>query len=71
MWSDWQWCVDIVANSSFTFYYFYDLFVKGKTAVSIKLAQELQGEVVNADAFQMYKGLDIATAKITESEVRE
>jgi tRNA A37 N6-isopentenylltransferase MiaA len=41
----------------------------GKTAVSIRLAQELGGEVVNADAFQMYKGLNIATAKITEDEV--
>lgn len=37
--------------------------------MSIKLAQELKGEVINADAYQMYKGLDIATAKITRDEV--
>lgn len=41
----------------------------GKTAVSIKLAQELGGEVINADVYQMYKGLNIATAKITLDEV--
>jgi hypothetical protein len=46
-----------------------DVIIPGKTEVSIKLAQELQGEVINADAYQLYKGLDIATAKITKQEV--
>ena len=41
----------------------------GKTSVSIKLAKELNGEVINADVYQAYKGLDIATAKITKEEV--
>lgn len=36
----------------------------GKTALSLALAQELSGEVVNADAMQLYRGLDIGTAKL-------
>ncbi|MEM8955900.1 MAG: tRNA (adenosine(37)-N6)-dimethylallyltransferase MiaA [Verrucomicrobiota bacterium] len=35
----------------------------GKNSVAITLAQRCQGEIVNADAFQVYKGLDIITAK--------
>ncbi len=34
----------------------------GKTAVSIALANQLDGEIVNADAFQVYQGLDTITA---------
>lgn len=37
--------------------------------MSVKLAQAFSGEVINADAYQLYKGLTIATAKITEDEV--
>ena len=40
----------------------------GKTKLSIELAKRLNGEVINADSTQVYRGLDIATAKITESE---
>lgn len=40
----------------------------GKTELSIKLAKALNGEVINGDAFQIYKGLDIGTAKVTEEE---
>lgn len=40
----------------------------GKTQLSIALAHYFDGEVINADSTQVYKGLDIATAKITESE---
>lgn len=40
----------------------------GKTELSIKLAKSLNGEVINGDAFQIYKGLDIGTAKVTEEE---
>ncbi|GEN81947.1 tRNA dimethylallyltransferase [Sporosarcina luteola] len=42
----------------------------GKTALSVELAQMLDGEVINGDAMQVYKGLDIGTAKITEEEKR-
>ncbi|MEV3934767.1 tRNA (adenosine(37)-N6)-dimethylallyltransferase MiaA [Glycomyces sp. NPDC049804] len=42
----------------------------GKTALSVALAQALDGEVVNADSMQLYRGMDIGTAKITESEKR-
>ena len=40
----------------------------GKTKLSIELAKILNGEIINADSTQVYKELDIATAKVTESE---
>ncbi|NHU85166.1 tRNA (adenosine(37)-N6)-dimethylallyltransferase MiaA [Kocuria sp. JC486] len=40
----------------------------GKTALSIALAQQLGGEVVNADSMQFYRGMDIGTAKATVDE---
>lgn len=40
----------------------------GKTRLSIELAKVLNGEVINADAMQVYKELNIGTAKITEEE---
>ncbi|MDF2549783.1 MAG: miaA [Chlamydiales bacterium] len=40
----------------------------GKTALSLKLAKKLGGEVVSADAMQVYRGLDIGTAKIPLAE---
>ncbi len=40
----------------------------GKTKLSIELAKKLNGEVINADSTQVYKGMDIATAKVTEAE---
>ncbi|MDS0139711.1 MULTISPECIES: tRNA (adenosine(37)-N6)-dimethylallyltransferase MiaA [unclassified Amycolatopsis] len=42
----------------------------GKTALAVDLARELGGEVVNADAMQLYRGMDIGTAKATEAERR-
>ncbi|OWZ24118.1 TRNA dimethylallyltransferase [Phytophthora megakarya] len=40
----------------------------GKTKLSVDLAKAVGGEIVNSDAMQMYRGLDVATAKITEHE---
>lgn len=40
----------------------------GKTKISIELAKKLNGEIVNADSMQVYKELNIGTAKITENE---
>jgi len=40
----------------------------GKTKLSIELAKKYNGEVINADSMQVYKGLNIGTAKVTESE---
>ena len=40
----------------------------GKTKLSIDLAKKYNGIIVNADSMQVYKGLDIATAKIKEEE---
>jgi tRNA dimethylallyltransferase len=42
----------------------------GKTALSLTLAEELDGEVVNADSMQLYRGMDIGTAKLTPAEWR-
>src|SRR5260370_1110460 len=36
----------------------------GKSALSLRLAQSLGGEVVNADSMQLYRGMDISTAKL-------
>ena len=40
----------------------------GKTALSVELAKIYNGEIVSADSMQIYKGLNIATAKPTEEE---
>lgn len=40
----------------------------GKTAASLKLAQHVGGEIVSADSRQVYRGLDIGTAKPTPAE---
>lgn len=40
----------------------------GKTKLSVSLAKKINAEVINADSMQVYKGLDIATAKIKEEE---
>ena len=42
----------------------------GKTALSIKLAKKINGEVVSADSKQVYKGMDIGTGKITKEEMQ-
>lgn len=42
----------------------------GKSDLAVHLALELDGEVINADAMQFYRGMDIGTAKITETERR-
>ncbi|EMR07474.1 tRNA dimethylallyltransferase [Bhargavaea cecembensis DSE10] len=42
----------------------------GKTDLSVSLAEATGGEVINGDAFQVYRGLDIGTAKITMEEMR-
>jgi hypothetical protein len=40
-------------------------FRAGKSLVAIELSKLIDGEVINADAMQMYEGLDVATAKVT------
>ncbi len=41
----------------------------GKSAVAVELAKLLQTEIVSADSMQIYKGMDIGTAKITVDEM--
>ena len=41
----------------------------GKTALSIKLAKEINGEIVSADSMQIYEDMDIGTAKPTVQEM--
>ncbi len=40
----------------------------GKSALAVALAKQLDGEIINADAFQLYQGLDICTAKPSEAD---
>lgn len=42
----------------------------GKTDISIKLAKRIGGEIISADSVQVYKGLDVGSAKITEEEMQ-
>lgn len=41
----------------------------GKTAMSIALAKRLDGEIISGDSMQVYKGMDIGTAKIKKTEM--
>lgn len=40
----------------------------GKSKIAVEVADRLAAEIISADAFQIYRGLDIGTAKITEDE---
>lgn len=40
----------------------------GKSELAVSLAKEINAEVVNADSMQVYKGMDIGTAKLTNEE---
>ncbi|MBW9170917.1 tRNA (adenosine(37)-N6)-dimethylallyltransferase MiaA [Clostridium estertheticum] len=42
----------------------------GKTEISIKLAQELNGEIISADSMQIYKYMDVGSAKISFEEMK-
>jgi tRNA dimethylallyltransferase len=42
----------------------------GKTGLSLDLAERLGGEIVNTDAMQVYRGMDVGTAKLPEPERR-
>ncbi|MGA9288333.1 MAG: tRNA (adenosine(37)-N6)-dimethylallyltransferase MiaA [Anaerobacillus sp.] len=41
----------------------------GKTRTSIELAKALDGEIISGDSMQIYRGMDIGTAKVTEDEM--
>lgn len=43
----------------------------GKTKLSIALAKRLNGEIISADSMQVYRGMDIGTAKISEEEMAD
>lgn len=40
----------------------------GKSALAMQLAQQIDGEIISADSMQVYKGMDIGTAKPTQEE---
>mgnify|MGYP001590129532 CR=1 FL=1 len=42
----------------------------GKSALAVKLAHKINGEIISADSRQVYKGLNIGTGKITQKEKR-
>ena len=41
----------------------------GKSDLAVKIAQRLHGEIISADSMQLYKGMDIGTAKVTPAEM--
>ena len=41
----------------------------GKTTLGIALAKALKGEIISADSMQIYKYMDIGTAKVTKEEM--
>ena len=41
----------------------------GKTGLSVALAKKLRGEVISADSMQIYRGMDVGTAKVTPEEM--
>ena len=43
----------------------------GKTSLSIGLAKAVNGEIISADSMQVYKEMDIGTAKITPEEMQD
>ena len=43
----------------------------GKTALSIELAKKINGEIVSADSMQIYKDMNIGSAKVTNEEMQE
>lgn len=43
----------------------------GKTSLSLSLAKKYDGEIISGDSMQIYKGLDIGTAKVTTEERKE
>lgn len=42
----------------------------GKSELAIRLAEELNGEIISADSMQIYREMNIGTAKITQKEMR-
>ena len=42
----------------------------GKTGLSVKLAQAMNGEIISCDSMQIYKDMTIGTAKVTEEEMQ-
>ena len=42
----------------------------GKTKMSVELAKIYNGEIINADSMQIYKGLDVGTAKVKKEEMQ-
>ena len=42
----------------------------GKTSLGVEVCKKFSGEVISADSMQIYKGMDIATAKPTKAEMQ-
>ena len=41
----------------------------GKTALSVELAKKIGGEIISADSMQVYRHMDIGSAKVTKEEM--
>ena len=43
----------------------------GKSSIAISLAKQINGEIISADSMQIYRYMDIGTAKVTVEEQKE
>ena len=43
----------------------------GKSKISLKIAKHFKTELINGDAYQVYRGMNIGTAKISENEQKQ
>ena len=57
-------------KSVVTPYYICGPTASGKSALALKMAEKLDGEIVNADAFQLYRGLEIVSAAPSTDELK-
>ena len=57
-------------HSTVTPYYICGPTASGKSSLALRMAEELNGEIVNADAFQLYRGLEIVSAAPSADEFR-
>ncbi|MBO6137823.1 MAG: tRNA (adenosine(37)-N6)-dimethylallyltransferase MiaA, partial [Lachnospiraceae bacterium] len=42
----------------------------GKSSLGISLAKRINGEIISADSMQVYRGMDIGSAKVTKEETK-
>ena len=60
--------MDILSNSSIDLLVVLGPTATGKTKLAVQMAEKFSGEIISADSMQVYRGMDIGTAKPTPAE---